>query len=114
MRYENLAKKQLEASGLKFLRGNYHSRFGELDLIMRDGDTLCFIEVKYRSSNSFGGAAYAISAAKQKKLVKTALSFISVNPRLNSMAARFDALLLQQEQDGSLSFNWIKNAFYAE
>jgi putative endonuclease len=101
--------------GLTLLRQNYHCRFGEIDLIMLQQEVLCFIEVKYRNSMAYGGAASAIPPQKQKKIVKTALVFIAENDRLKRHSMRFDALLMQQNTDRkSNNINWIQNAFYAE
>jgi putative endonuclease len=115
LHYENLAKNYLAQHGLTLLRQNYHSRFGEIDLIMLQQEVLCFIEVKYRNSMGFGGAASAIPIQKQRKIVKTAQVFIAENDRLKQHSMRFDALLMQQNGDRqSNNINWIQNAFYAE
>jgi putative endonuclease len=113
MRYEDQARRYLEAKGLVSLQHNYQSRFGEIDLVMRDEKTICFIEVKFRRSTAFGGAAYSITQSKQQKLIKTSLYFLLENKNLRQCAFRFDALLIQQHQN-SEEINWIKNAFYAE
>jgi putative endonuclease len=112
--YENLAKTYLLERGLSLLTQNYHCRFGEIDLIMCDQEVLCFIEVKFRKSLAFGGAASAISRQKQKKIVQSALAFISENRKLAHRAMRFDALLVQQQENHDHSVNWIQSAFYAE
>ena len=114
LRFEDQARGYLQAHGLLLLHSNYRCRFGEIDLIMRDGDTLCFIEVKFRKSLLFGGAAASISAAKQRKIIKTALFYISAHKQLANQATRFDALLIQRQADHSNQINWIQNAFYAE
>ena len=112
--FETEAEKYLQQQGLLVLQRGYRSRFGEIDLILRDGESICFVEVKYRKSNSFGGAAWAITAAKQCKLVKTAQFFIANHRAIADCPLRFDALLIQRQADGSNDFDWIKNAFYAE
>jgi len=115
LHYENLAKNYLVQRGLTLLRQNYHSRYGEIDLIMLQQEVLCFIEVKYRNSMGFGGAASAIPIQKQRKIVKTAQVFIAENDRLKQHSMRFDALLMQQNAGRqSNNINWIQNAFYAE
>lgn len=115
LHYENQAKEFLLQHGLSLLEQNYHCRFGEIDLIMLHQEIVCFIEVKYRNSLKFGGAASAISTQKQKKIVKTALVFISQNRRYNQHSMRFDALLMQQQGNTqSPDIEWIQNAFYAE
>ena len=115
LHYENQAKNYLLQHGLVLLKQNYHCRFGEIDLIMLQQGVLCFIEVKYRNSVAYGGAASAISTQKQKKIAKTAMFFIAENDRLKQHSMRFDALLMQQQAGNqSPDINWIQNAFYAE
>ena len=114
LRFEDQARRYLATRGLDFLEANYRCRFGEIDLIMRDADTLCFIEVRFRKSLDFGGASASRTPAKQRRIVKASLFYLSTlakNPW--RQALRFDALLIQQQSDG-LDFNWIQNAFYAE
>ncbi|MDH5355711.1 MAG: YraN family protein [Gammaproteobacteria bacterium] len=113
LHYEEQAKSYLLKQGLVSLQQNYHSRFGEIDLIMLDGDMLCFIEVKFRRSTGFGGAANSISYLKQQKIIKTAQIFINQDRKHSRYAMRFDALMLQQTGE-DISIDWIQNAFYAE
>lgn len=115
LQYENEAKDYLLQRGLTLLKQNYQCRFGEIDLIMLHQDVVCFIEVKYRNSMRYGGAASAISPQKQQKIVKTALVFITQNNRYKQHSMRFDALLMQQQGgDENPGIDWIKSAFYAE
>ena len=114
MRFEEQARDFLAARGLRLLQSNYRCRFGEIDLIMRDVDAICFIEVRYRKSLNFGGASASITAAKQRKIVKTALFYLGSNRNLQNQPLRFDALVIQQQTGGDHDFNWIQNAFYAE
>ena len=114
LRFEGLARQYLSARGLKMMESNYRCRFGEIDLIMRDAQTLCFIEVRFRNSLDFGGASASITPAKQRRIIKAALFYLSARrPGLNQ-ALRFDALLIQQQDKGKLDYNWIQSAFYAE
>jgi len=114
LRYEGLARRYLNAQGLCLLESNYRCRFGEIDLIMRDAQTLCFIEVRYRKSLNFGGASASITAAKQRRIIKAALLYLSTHHQAPNQALRFDALLIQQQGTTEHDFNWIQNAFYAE
>ena len=112
--FETEARDYLERQGCQLLTQGFRCRFGEIDLIIRDETTLCFVEVKYRKSQNFGGAAYAISYTKQRKLIKTAHFFILRHPHLANQPMRFDALLIQRQPSGNNDYNWIQNAFYAE
>lgn len=104
---EQVAVSYLQRQHLVLITQNYHCRFGEIDLIMRDGSTLVFIEVRMRTNEMFGGAAASITPAKQSRLLRTArhyLSAINCEP-----PCRFDAILLSG--DNGQEINWIKNAF---
>tara|TARA_R110002073_G_scaffold81001_1_gene194618 strand:- start:199 stop:537 length:339 start_codon:yes stop_codon:yes gene_type:complete len=104
---EEFAAAFLLGQNLVLLEHNYRCRFGEIDLIMRDGTTLVFVEVRMRRSETFGGAAASITASKQTKLLRTARHYLS---GLNGdPACRFDALLLSGV-DGQ-KIEWIKDAF---
>ena len=112
MLFERRAEQFLRRQGLKLLRRNFNCRFGEIDLIMQDGETLCFVEVKYRRSSAFGGAAWSLPPHKQRRVVAAAALYLQ-RRRGAEPPARFDALLIQQQPDGSERFDWIKNAFDA-
>ena len=86
---ERAAKKHLQKLGLKFLTANFRSARGEIDLIFRDDDCLCFIEVKTRSSEEWTRPAAAVDARKRKLLSQTALDYLQLlkNPEVK---IRFD------------------------
>lgn len=106
---EQLAAEYLQQQGLKLLQMNYSCRYGEIDLILQDGDTHVFAEVRLRSGATFGGAAASIDARKQAKLVRTAQHFLS---RFKSLPpCRFDAVLMQSTDITKIE--WLKNAFTA-
>ena len=106
---EKLAATFLTSQGLKLIVQNYHCRFGEIDLIMRDASSLVFIEVRLRSNKSFGSAAASITPQKQQKLILTAQYYLQQNPEKN--ACRFDVLLMDKVDVSAI--NWLKNAFDA-
>ena len=106
-RAEQLAAQFLQQRGLKLLQQNYRCRFGEIDLVLQDGDTLVFAEVRLRSRSDFGGAAASINAAKQEKLVRAAQHYLAGLARVP--ACRFDAVLLHAQDGGSIE--WVKDAF---
>ncbi len=114
LHYESQARDYLLRRGLKLLTENYHCRFGEIDLIMLQQEALCFIEVKYRKSLGYGGAISAIPPQKQRKIVKTALFFMTKHKTMAQRPMRFDALIIQQESIDESTIDWIQNAFYAE
>jgi putative endonuclease len=103
---ENLAAAFLQRAGLQLVARNYRCRFGEIDLIARDGKTLVFVEVRMRSSDRFGGAAGSITAAKRAKLSRAARHYLAGVAR--APACRFDALLVNGRDN---TIEWLKNAF---
>ncbi len=107
---EEQAKQYLLRHNLILIEANFFSRFGEIDLIMLEQDTLCFIEVRHRKSTKFGSAAESITPSKQHKIHQTALFFIQKNQKFQAYNCRFDAILSQGNQTG-INFEWIKNAF---
>ncbi len=106
-RAEQAAAQYLQRHGLKLVETNYRCRFGEIDLILRDGETLIFAEVRQRAGNDFGGAAASIDSRKQRRLILTAQHYLTTLSRIPP--CRFDALLL----DAAENIEWVKNAFEA-
>jgi len=105
---EKKALNYLIEQGLILLHQNYYCRFGEVDLIMLDQETLVFIEVRYRKNGQFGGALASINKSKQRKIIKTANHYLM---QLTSEPyCRFDAIALNDTESNPL---WIKNAFQA-
>ena len=104
-RAEQVAAQYLQQNGLRLVEANFRCRFGEIDLILREGETLIFAEVRQRSSGDFGGAAASIDAHKQRRLILTAQHYLATLPRIPP--CRFDAVLL----DAADNIEWVKNAF---
>ena len=101
---ENLATSYLLANGLVLCGRNFHSRFGEIDIIMQDKDgTVVFIEVRQRNSGH-SAALESINYAKQKKLVQTAKYYLSKYATGNQ-ACRFDVVAI----NGMHEVLWFKN-----
>lgn len=106
---EDLALRFLEARGLKLIDRNVRARGGELDLVMRDADSLVIVEVRKRSNTSFGTAAESVDARKQAKVVVAARALLAQRPDLARLPARFDVVAL----DASDRIEWIQAAFDA-
>lgn len=106
---EQWATQYLQRQGLKPVAQNYRSRFGEIDLIMQDGATLVFIEVRLRRHATFGGAAASIDAHKQQRIIRTAQQYLASLAR--TPPCRFDAVLMDDVQGRNMQ--WLKNAFDA-
>lgn len=92
--------------GLRLVARNVASRLGEIDLVMRDGDTLVFVEVRSRASRDFGGAAASVGPAKQRRLRREAQRYLNASFGDRWPACRFDVCAL----DGA-AIDWIRDAF---
>ena len=102
---EALAADFLAARGMTILERNFRRRCGELDLIVQDGDTLVFVEVRLRTRSDFGGAAASITARKRSRMSAAAGLYLA---RLRgSPPCRFDAVLL--DAIDSERIEWLKN-----
>jgi putative endonuclease len=110
--FEQRACTELERAGLKLLARNYTTRYGELDLVMRDGDTVVFVEVRHRIRSGYGSAAMSITAAKQAKLVQTAQLWLAAHPQHAQRACRFDVVTYDGPGE-SAKMEWLRNAFDA-
>lgn len=110
--FEQRARAHLEAAGLHFVAQNFNTRLGELDLVMRDGNTLVFVEVRYRKSSRFGGAAMSVTRTKQTKLVHAAQLFLQAHPKHARGVCRFDVVTYEGPQD-ALRCQWHQAAFDA-
>ena len=110
--YEQIALKYLEKKQLILVEKNFHTRFGEIDLIMQDGDTLTFIEVRYRQGITHGSASESVNFSKQKKIIKSAEIFLMQNNGWH-LKSRFDVIAISPAK--LLPYNhqieWYKAAF---
>ncbi|MBB1480608.1 YraN family protein [Pseudoalteromonas sp. SG41-2] len=106
--YELQAQKYLVSQGLIPLERNYNCPYGELDVIMRDGNTLVFVEVKFRSSYVKGGAIHALGKQKQERLKRSIYHYLATK-KLSDQAIRIDFVAITG--DTSQKLNWIKNVF---
>jgi putative endonuclease len=104
---EDLALRHLQGKGLKTVARNWRCRGGELDLVMREGETLVVAEVRKRSSESFGGAAASVDARKRERIIQSTQRFLLEHPEFEDAPVRFDVVAL----DRSDRIEWIKAAF---
>jgi putative endonuclease len=106
---EEQARRHLERQGLQWLNSNYRCKRGEIDLIMRDVETLVFVEVRYRKSNTFGSAAESVDRGKQSKLIAAARHYLQETR--TDAPCRFDVVGISGHQGQSVE--WVKDAFQA-
>ncbi len=106
---EQRALEHLSACGLRLIERNYRSRWGEIDLVMDDGATIVFVEVRYRRHRHFGGALGSIDERKRRRIVHTAQDFLA-RRRLGDRTARFDVVSVA----ASDRVDWVAGAFEAD
>lgn len=110
--FEQRACVELERAGLKLLARNYNTRHGELDLVMCDGDTVVFVEVRYRKSASHGDAAASVTNSKQARLILAARHWLAAHPQHARRACRFDVVSYDGPVDATQR-QWLRGAFEA-
>ncbi len=128
---EALVQQYLLQQGWHIHQKNWHSRWGEIDIIAQCDRTLAFVEVKTRKRFHGGkalptgwdaGGVMAVSLSKQEKLIKTAVLFLLENPKLNELNCRFDIVLVsyslnkiaKESKYDFLLQDYLENAFIPE
>ena len=109
---ETLAGSYLARQGLSLVQRNYHSRHGEIDLVMSDGDCIVFVEVRYRRQSAFGSGAETVDHRKQARITACARYYLQQHPAASARPCRFDVISIS----GNLKdpqFEWITDAFPA-
>ena len=106
---ERTAAEHLARAGLRLLARNYRSPRGEIDLVMREGATLVFVEVRYRSRSDYGHAAETVDRRKQARLRATAEHFLQHRSRCPG-PCRFDIVAVTPGSEGP-RVEWLRNAF---
>lgn len=110
---EEFVSKYIEKKGFEILKRNFHSQFGEIDIIVKNSEYIVFIEVKTRKQNSCISGLEAIDIRKQKKIIKTAMIYLSKNDI--ELQPRFDVaeITFTKQNDRNLvsCINYIENAF---
>ena len=111
-RAERRAERFLRRKGLRTLTRNYARRSGEIDLVMVDGETLVFVEVRYRGPGAWGGGLESVDRRKQRRLARTAALYLDDHPAHRFREARFDVVAASSANYG-IACEWIPNAFEA-
>ena len=106
---EKSALQYLRANGLQLVEQNYRCAAGELDMVMLDNRELVFVEVRYRGSERFGGAARSVDAGKQRKLRRAGESFLQTYAGPFT-GCRFDVVAVTGAAPG-YRMDWISDAF---
>ncbi|MFC4819445.1 YraN family protein [Dokdonella ginsengisoli] len=114
--YEDVALAHLQRAGLGLVERNFSCRYGEIDLVMREGEVVVFVEVRYRRGGAvrggYGGGVDSVGAAKRAKLVRAAGVYLAQRPPLANRTCRFDVLAIADGADAP-QIDWRRNAFEA-
>lgn len=108
---EAFALQHLQQHGLSLITQNWLCKRGELDLVMLDGDTVVFVEVRYRRHAGWGGALESVDFRKREKLVLAAQFFLQKESRWADSPCRFDVIAINGDPGNAPVLNWLKNAF---
>lgn len=108
---ETFALQYLQQQGLQLIAQNWLCKRGELDLVMLDGDTVVFVEVRYRRYSAWGGAVESVDFRKQQKLILAAQMFLQSETRWSDAACRFDVVAIEGDPRSGPPLSWIKHAF---
>jgi putative endonuclease len=107
---EDLACAELTHRGYAILARRYRSRFGEIDIVCRDGKTVVFVEVRARRTNARGSAAESVTARKQRRIGAMALDYLAYTGRLEH-PCRFDVVAIDGFGSDEMQVQVIRNAF---
>ena len=110
--WEDAALAFAQKAGLKLVARNFHCRYGEIDLVLLDGETLVFTEVRYRHDAAHGDGTASVGPTKQRKLVQTAQIFLQNHPRFAGLPCRFDVIGCSGTPQRA-AFEWTRHAFDA-
>lgn len=118
-RAEKLALSWLESKGYHLIELNYTRRVGEIDIIVkhRDNATIVFVEVRYRSTERYGGASHSVTKAKRNRLIATANSWLQKHASQDTHA-RIDVIAMRPASDDTIDskrwenhqIDWFQNA----
>ncbi len=107
---ESIAQHYLEQKGYRLVQANFQCRMGEVDLIMQKGNLLVFVEVRSRSSQTYGTPVETVNRTKQEKIRKTAAYFLYRNPKFETCYCRFDVVSVLWK-NGTAKVSWLEDAF---
>lgn len=102
----------LQAHGLRLVQRNARFKVGELDLVMRDGGTVVFVEVRMRNAAAWGDGFDSVDRRKRRKLVRAAQAWLAGRPDLSDASCRFDVVSVNTAA-GEPRIDWERAAFSA-
>ena len=108
---EELACAELEARGYAILERRYRTRYGEIDVVARDGDALVFVEVRRRSAGDYGFAAESVTRDKQRRIVRMALDYLARAELVDNCPVRLDVVAIDDQAAGPPILTVFAGAF---
>ncbi len=109
---EEQAALYLQKQGYAVLCRNYHSRYGEIDLIAQKDDIIAFVEVKTRAKNALYSAAEAVTPAKQQKIILTAMNYMEeYNADLQPRFDVCEVYPVENKRKRTAEINYLEDAF---
>ena len=108
---EDLAVEFLKRQGYRILHRNFKLKFGEIDIVAQEGDTVCFVEVRTKTGDDMGTPFESVTPAKQRKLSKLALAYLKNQYKSIEVRARFDVVAVVSQDGREEKVEVIKNAF---
>lgn len=110
--WEDAAHAHLARHGMRSVARNFSCRHGEIDLVMRDGEMLVFVEVRYRGDDGRGDGTASVGAGKRAKLIRAAALFLQQHPQFGAQPCRFDVVGCTGTP-AAPKFDWTRAAFEA-
>jgi len=110
---EQIAERFLRAQGFEILERNVRFPVGEIDLVARERDALCFVEVRSTASQAWGGAAASITRPKQRRLIRAAQWYLQ-SRRVACTDVRFDVVAMEWSHETAPAVELIRGAFTAD
>ena len=112
LQYEEQATALVQSAGLEVIERNFRCKVGEIDLICREGNTLVFVEVRYRRHPLYASAASSVTASKQRRIARTAQVYLQRRGWSNRFPCRFDVIAYGDSTLANADrMQWLKNAF---
>ena len=110
---ENLASAEIERRGYAVIERGYRTRWGEIDIIAHDGETLVFVEVRRKSHVDCGSAVESIGPEKRRRVVRMAVDYLARNDLYDKCPVRFDVVAIDDQADGAPRLTLFRDAFTA-
>lgn len=107
---EDVAAQFLRQKGLKIINKNVQTRFGEIDIVALDRNTIVFVEVRSVYGSRFGDPAESISFRKKKRILTSAMMYLKLNPDYQNLPVRFDFVGIRWTEDKP-EIKWVRSAF---